>query len=97
MSDRFIALYAVRKPGGGWVRFVGDTKPSRLPIRALWRSALTFEDYQGPTRPETDALCRKLSVDVLFIVHIDRSARGRLLREALERKAQHGLAPVSAD
>lgn len=83
-SDRFVALYAIPDGDGSFLRFVGDTAAARVPIRPFWMETLAFEDWQGRARPETIALCRKLGIDVLFLVHIQRTPRGKLLCERLE-------------
>lgn len=84
MKDRFVALYALPLGPGRYARFIGDTAAEKLPIRPFWTSCLYFEDWQGNPSPKTAELCRRLGIDVLFIVHIDRhDPRGRLLQEEL--------------
>lgn len=90
-TDPIVALYAVQAPSGKWLRFVGGVRD--LPIRPFWDECFTYEDWQGLARPETLELCRKLGVDVLFKIHLQRNARGNLLREVL-RAGHGGLASV---
>ena len=98
-SDRFVALYALRLGNGKFFLFIGDTETSRLPLRPSWLPCLTFEDWQGKTKPETDALCRKHGADVLFVLHIQQNAHGSLLRSKLQpgKEKQNGLDHVPTD
>lgn len=87
MSRSFVALYALpRGRRGGYFRVIGHTESNRLPFRPYWSQALSYEEYLGKIKPETSALCRRLGVDVLFRVLVDRSPRGELLFDALEGK-----------
>lgn len=88
-SDRITALYALPLGRGcGFFRVVGHVEPGRLPFRLFWLEPMVFEDWSStgkPTKPETDALCRKLGVDVLFVVHVQPTARGRLLLSMIQK------------
>lgn len=87
MSKPFVALYALpRGRRGGYYRIVGHVETSKLPFRPYWTAAFSYEEWFGKTKPETDALCRRLGIDVLFRVLVDRSARGELLFDTLEGK-----------
>jgi hypothetical protein len=81
-----VALFAVPLAGGRWGRFVAAA--DRLPIRPFWEECFSYEDYLGNAKPSTLELCRKLGVDVLFLVHVQRGARGKLFRERMEELSQ---------
>ncbi len=77
-----VALFAVPLGPRRWGRFVAYT--NRLPIRPLWEECFSYEDYEGKAQPKTLELCKRLEVDVLFLVHVQRGARGNLFRERME-------------
>ena len=84
MSERFVALYAVQLRGGGWFRFIGDTETRKLPMRSFFLECITFENWLGKEKPETAALCRKHGVDVLFRIHLDRTAGRSCANDCME-------------
>ena len=87
-----LALFAVRVSPGRWLRFVGYT--DELPIKPLWEECFSYEDYLGKAKPSTAALCRRLGIDVLFLIHVQRTARGKLFLERME-EIRHGLASAA--
>lgn len=95
VAERFVALYALPVSDREWFFVMGDTETATLPFGPSWVDCMTFEHWLGRTRPETDALCRKLGIDVLYVIHIQPSARGSELRAKLghqQRKEQHAHA-----
>ncbi len=87
------ALFAIRVPPGRWLRFLGSA--DRLPIRPFWEESFSYEDYLGKAKPSTLELCKRFGVDVLFVVHVQRNARGNLFRERME-EIRHGLATTAS-
>jgi hypothetical protein len=77
-----VALFALPVAPGKWLYFVG--RVDQLPIRPLWEECFAYEDYLEKVRPQTAELCKRLGIDVLFVVHVQRSARGNLFRERME-------------
>lgn len=77
-----VALFALPVAPGRFLRFVGSV--DELPIRPLWQECFSYEDYLGKARPQTLELCKRLGIDVLFLVHVQRNARGNLFRERME-------------
>jgi len=77
-----LALFAVPLGPRRWGRFVAYS--DELPIRPLWEECFTYEDYLGKAQPRTLELCKRLGIDVLFLVHVQRGARGNLFRERME-------------
>lgn len=77
-----VALFALPVAPGRWLRFVGAA--DRLPIRPFWEESFSYEDYLGKAQPKTLELCKRIGIDVLFVVHVQRNARGNLFRERME-------------
>lgn len=77
-----LALFAIRVPPGRWLRFIAYT--NELPIKPLWEECFSYEDYLGKAKPETAALCRRRGIDVLFLIHVQRTARGKFFLEKME-------------
>jgi hypothetical protein len=92
-----VALFALRCPpadgSGLWLRFVG--RVDQLPIRPFWEESFAYEDYLGKARPGTLQLCKRLGIDVLFVVHVQRNARGNLFRERME-EIRHGVVTAAS-
>jgi len=78
-----VALFALHVAPGRWLRFVG--RVDQLPVRPFWEECFAYEDYLGKARPKTLELCKRLGIDVLFVVHVQRTARGNLFRERMEK------------
>lgn len=76
------ALFALPVARGRFVRFAG--RVDQLPIRPFWEECFAYEDYLGKARPKTLELCKRLEIDVLFVVHVQRNARGKLFLERME-------------
>lgn len=85
------ALYAVPLDRGRWFLVVGETACIRLPFNPFWESRFSYSKYTGRRRPETQELCDRYGVEVLFLVFIDNDARGSLLRKKLS-EVKHGVA-----
>jgi hypothetical protein len=88
-----VALFALPVARGRWLRFVG--RVDQLPIRPLWEESFSYEDYLGRAQPKTLELCRRLGIDVLFVVHIQRNARGNLFHERME-EIRHGVVTATS-
>jgi len=92
-----VALFALKCPradgSGLWLRFIG--RVDRLPIRSLWEECFSYEDYLGKARPKTLELCKRLGIDVLFVVHVQRNARGNLFHERME-EIRHGVSTTAS-
>lgn len=100
MSTRYRtnALYAVPLGRGRWFFVIGETACIRLPFNPFWESRFSYSEYRGPRRPETQELCDRYGVEVLYLVFIDNDARGSLLRKKLKKlsEVRHGLADTGS-
>lgn len=93
-----VALFALKCPrvdgSGLWLRFVASA--DRLPIRPLWEECFSYEDFQGPAKPETLEFCKRRGIDVLFLIHVQRTARGKLFLERME-EIRRGVSTTASE